>query len=64
MLLVLASCLYAGVPGLQGTDVLDTYHSLLWYRSGFNPEIKYDYVTKNIVESFNNWIKDINDLPV
>jgi transposase-like protein len=43
---------------------LDTYHSLLWYRSGFNPEIKYDYVTNNITESFNNWIKDINDIPV
>jgi hypothetical protein len=43
---------------------LDEYHSLLWYRSGFNPVIKYDYVTNNIVESFNNWIKDTNDLPV
>jgi hypothetical protein len=43
---------------------LDTYHSLLWYRSGFNLEIKYDYVTNNIAESFNNWIKDIKDLPV
>jgi hypothetical protein len=36
----------------------------LWYRSGFNPAIKCDYVTNNIVESFNNWIKDIKDLPV
>jgi hypothetical protein len=43
---------------------LDTYHSLLWYRSGFNPAIKCDYVTNNIVESFNNWIKDIKDLLV
>jgi ribosomal protein L24E len=43
---------------------LDTYHSLLWYRSGFNPAIKYDYVTKNMVESFNNWIEGINDLSV
>jgi hypothetical protein len=43
---------------------LDTYHSLLWYRSGFNPDIKCDYVTNNIAESFNNWIKDFKDLPV
>jgi hypothetical protein len=43
---------------------LDEYHSLLWYRSGFNPAIKCDYVTNNMVESSNNWIKDIKDLPV
>jgi hypothetical protein len=43
---------------------LDKYHLLLWYRGGFNPEIKCDYVTNNIAESFNNWIKDIKDLPV
>jgi hypothetical protein len=43
---------------------LDTYHSLLWYRSRFNPEIKCDYVINNITESFNKWIKEIKDLPV
>jgi transposase-like protein len=43
---------------------LDRYHSLLWYRSIFNPAIKCDYVTNNIAESFNNWIKDIKDLPM
>jgi hypothetical protein len=43
---------------------LDGYHSLLWYRSDFNPTIKCDYVTNNMVESFNNWIKDIKDFPV
>jgi transposase-like protein len=37
---------------------LDTYHSLLWYISGFNLKIKCDYVTNNVAESFNNWIKD------
>jgi hypothetical protein len=36
----------------------------LWYRSGFNLAIKYDYVTNNMAESFNNWIKDIKDIPV
>jgi hypothetical protein len=43
---------------------LDEYHSLLWYRSGFNPTIECDYVTNNMAESFNNWIKDTKDLPV
>jgi hypothetical protein len=36
---------------------LDEYHSLLWYMSGFNPAIKYDNMTNNMAESFNNWIK-------
>ncbi|XP_040380857.1 uncharacterized protein LOC102714198 [Oryza brachyantha] len=52
---------------LENPDVkyyLDTYHSLKWMRSGFNPAIKCDYVTNNIAEVFNNWIKDIKDLPV
>jgi hypothetical protein len=43
---------------------LDGYHSLLWYRSGFNPVIKCDYVTNNMAESFNNWIKEIKNIPV
>jgi hypothetical protein len=45
-------------------DWLDKFHSLLWYRSAFNPSIKCDYVTNNIAEVFNNWIKDYKDLPV
>jgi hypothetical protein len=40
------------------------YHSLKWYRNGFNSAIKCDYVTNYIVEVFNNWIKGIKDLPV
>jgi hypothetical protein len=36
----------------------------LWYRSGFNPTIECDYMTNNMAESFNNWIKDTKDLPV
>nr|XP_015641000.1 uncharacterized protein LOC4341169 isoform X2 [Oryza sativa Japonica Group] len=49
------------------TDValwLDTYHKLIWYRSGFNAEIKCDYVTNNLAECFNNWIRDIKALPI
>jgi hypothetical protein len=33
---------------------LRTNHNLLWYRCGFNPEIKCDYITSNTAESFNN----------
>jgi hypothetical protein len=43
---------------------LDTYHKLKWRRSEFNPAIKCDYVTNNLAEVFNNWIKDWKDLPV
>jgi hypothetical protein len=43
---------------------LDEWHPLLWYRCGFNTAIKCDYITNNIAEVFNNWIKDYKDLPV
>jgi transposase-like protein len=43
---------------------LQTHHKLLWYRCGFNPDIKCNYITSNIAESFNNWIRDHKDLPV
>jgi len=43
---------------------LQNHHKLLWMRSAFNPEIKCDYITNNLAESFNNWIKDWKDLPV
>jgi hypothetical protein len=33
----------------DGCYWLDTYHSLLLYKSGFNSKIKCDYVTNNIV---------------
>ena len=33
-------------------------------RSAFNPAIKCGYITNNLAESFNNWIKDWKDLPV
>jgi hypothetical protein len=32
--------------------------------SGFNSAIKCDYVTNNMVELFNNWIKDTKDMHV
>jgi hypothetical protein len=43
---------------------LQTYHSLLWYRSGFNTSIKCDYINNNLAESFNNKVKKLKDLPV
>jgi hypothetical protein len=43
---------------------LQTHHSLLWYRSGFNTAIKCDHINNNLAESFNNKIKDLKDLPV
>ena len=43
---------------------LAQYHHLLWMRCAFNPAIKCDYITNNIAEVFNNWVKDYKDLPV
>jgi hypothetical protein len=39
-------------------------YPLLWYRSDFNIDIKCDYITNNIGEVFNNWVKDHKDLPI
>jgi hypothetical protein len=49
---------------LETKFYLDTNHSLKWYKSRFNPPIKCDYATNNIAEVFNNWVKDIKNLPV
>jgi hypothetical protein len=55
----------ANVVGIDGlTKWFKENHYFLWYRSGFNSDIKCDYITNNISEVFNNWIKDHNDLPV
>uniref|UniRef100_A0ACD5UID4 Uncharacterized protein n=1 Tax=Avena sativa TaxID=4498 RepID=A0ACD5UID4_AVESA len=43
---------------------LQTYHSLLWYRSGFNTAIKCDHINNNLAESFNNKVKDLKDFPL
>jgi hypothetical protein len=39
-------------------------HPLVWYRSGFNTYIKCDYITNNIADVFNNWVKDHKNLTV
>jgi hypothetical protein len=43
---------------------LNTYHSLLWYRSGFNTAIKCDHINNNLAESFNNKVRVLKELPV
>lgn len=43
---------------------LSQYHTLKWMRCVFNPDITCDYITNNVAEVFNNWIRDIKDLPV
>jgi hypothetical protein len=52
----------AFIPGV--IPWMKEYHKLTCYMSGFNQAIKCDYITNNIVEVFNNWIKDYKDLPV
>jgi len=39
------------------TRYLQKNHKKLWTRSQFNTLCKVDYVTNNLAESFNNWIK-------
>ena len=56
------------IAPLRAVPVIARYlekdHPFLWYISGYNPAIKCDYLTNNIAEVFNNWIKDYKDLPV
>jgi hypothetical protein len=55
----------ANIVGIDGfVTWLKWNHPLLWYRSGFNTDIKCDYITNNIVEVFNKWVKDHKDLPI
>lgn len=37
---------------------------LLWMRSKFLEKIKCDFITNNLVESWNKWIKDLKDHPI
>jgi hypothetical protein len=42
---------------------LADHHNLLWTRSKFSADIKCDYNTNNLAESWNAWVKDLKDLP-
>jgi len=44
------------------TQYLRQWHTRLWTRSQFSTASKVDYVTNNLAESFNNWIKDYKSL--
>lgn len=43
---------------------LEDSHKHLWKRYQFSETSKVDYVTNNIVESFNSWIREEKSLPV
>ena len=43
---------------------LDQHHSLLWMRSKFSTQIKCDHITSNVAEVWNQWVKEIKDLPI
>jgi hypothetical protein len=39
------------------TTYIRKWHNRLWFRSQFSAICKVDYVTNNLMECFNNWIK-------
>jgi len=41
---------------------LRNWHKKLWTRSQFSTNSKVDYVTNNLAESFNNWIKQYKSM--
>jgi CRISPR/Cas system-associated endonuclease/helicase Cas3 len=43
---------------------IEANHKHLWSRKDFSTASKCDYVTNNIAETFNNWIKHEKSLPV
>jgi len=43
---------------------LKANHKLKWMRSKFPEAIKCDHITNNVEEVWNNWVKDIKDLPI
>lgn len=47
---------------LAATDYIRQCHKKLWSRSQFSTICKVDYVTNNLAESFNNWIKQHKSL--
>ena len=43
---------------------LKANQKLKWMRSKFSEAIKCDHITNNVAEVWNNWVKDIKDLPI
>jgi hypothetical protein len=52
--------LYKQKPGVK--EYLDEHHGRVWSRSQFNKIYKVDYVTSNLVESFNAKVKSLKGL--
>lgn len=48
----------------RATEWIDDFHKHIWTRSKFSPVSKCDYVTNNIAETFNSWIRHEKSLPV
>jgi len=48
----------------KATNWLLENHKQLWARAKFNTTTKCDYVTNNIAETFNSWIREHKSLPV
>jgi hypothetical protein len=48
----------------KATTRLNDNHKQLWARAKFSTESKCDYVTNNIAETFNSWIREEKSLPV
>lgn len=46
------------------TNYLRKWHKKLWTRSHFSTICKVDYVTNNLAESFNNWVKHYKSMNV
>jgi len=44
------------------TNYLRQFHTRLWTRSQFSPFCKVDYVTNNLAECLNNWLKHFKSL--
>ncbi|KAL6606121.1 hypothetical protein ACP70R_041774 [Stipagrostis hirtigluma subsp. patula] len=42
---------------------LQQHHSLMWMRSSFNKEVKCDYITNNLAETWSDWVEEVKDLP-
>jgi hypothetical protein len=52
------------VADSEFVPMMNQYHSLLWYRSGFKTFIKCYHINNNLTESFNNKVKLLKDLRV
>lgn len=54
--------IYEAEPAVK--EYLKKNHKAFWSRSKFSEEIKCDFITNNLAESWNKWVKDIKDLPI